>query len=163
MKRYIFSVLIAIALTGCGSSSSGPSDKVAKVQPDPVKATDPVKASDVNAPKKIENAPADKQDGGGFGTLVISRDPTHPNQGCMIGVYLNKQLIHQFDADQKATFILPAGDQVVAVDSSDGRSSCPIGPGERHQLVLNIKAGDVKNLHAELLPGKGAVIEATAR
>lgn len=156
MKRYIYSVLIAIALTGCGSSSSGPSDKVAKVQPDPVKA------SDVSAPKKIENAPADKQDGTGFGTLVISRDPTHPNQGCMIGVYLNQQLIHQFDADQKATFILPAGDQIVAVDSSDGRSSCSIGPGERRQLVLNIKAGDVKNLHAQLLPGKGAVIEATA-
>lgn len=157
MKRYIFSVLIAIALTGCGSSSSGPSDKVVKVQPDPVKAIE------VNAPKKIEKAPADKQDDAGFGTLVISRDPTHPNQGCMIGVYLNKQLIHQFDADQKATFILPAGDQVVAVDSSDGRSSCTLGPGEQRQLVLNIKAGEVKNLHAQLLPGKGAVIEATAR
>jgi len=159
MKRYIFSVLIAVALTGCGSSSSGPSDKVAKVQRDPAKASN---ASDASAPKKIENAPSAKQDGVGFGTLVISRDPTHPNQGCMIGVYLNKQLIQQFGADQKATFILPAGDQVIAVDSSDGRSSCTIGPGEQHQMVLNIQAGDVKNLHAQILPGKGAVIEATA-
>jgi len=156
MKRYLLSVLIAVALTGCGSSSSGPSEKVARVQ------REPVKVSNVNVPKKIETAPGEKPESVGFGTLVISRDPANPNQGCMIGVYVNKQLINQFDANQTATFILPAGDQVVAVDNSDGRSSCTIVPGEQHQLLLNIKAGDVKNLRVQLIPGKGPVIQATA-
>ena len=158
MTRTIFPVLMALALTGCGSSTSGPSEKVGRVQ------SDPVTIAKITIPKQIEKAPDDKAKAVvGFGTLVISRDPTHPDPGCMIGVYLNKQLVHQFDADQRATFILPAGDQIVAADSSDGRSSCTIATGERRQLVLNIKAGDVKNVRAQLLPDKGAVIEATER
>ena len=155
--RYIFSVLIALALTGCGSSTSGPSEKVAKVQ------RDPVKAAEIIDQKPGNKAPVIKEEPIGFGTLVILRDPSHPTSGCMIGVYLNKQLVNQFDADQKATFILPAGDQVVTVENSDGRTSCTIAPGERSQVVFNIKAGDVKNVRAQLLPGKGVVIEATAR
>ncbi|MGZ9711949.1 hypothetical protein ACXX82_14205 [Glaciimonas sp. GNP009] len=157
MKLILFSILIAFAVAGCGSSTSGPSDKVAKVQRDPVAVSLPP------IPKKIEKSPDPKQEEAGFGTVVILRDPAHPNPGCMIGVYLNKQLVHQFDADQKATFILHSGDQVVAVDNSDGRSSCAIVAGERHQLLFTLKAGDVKNLHAQLLPGKGAVVEASER
>ncbi|QRX83691.1 hypothetical protein [Glaciimonas sp. PAMC28666] len=157
MKLNLLSILVAFAITGCGSSTSGPSEKVTKVQRDPVAVVAPLPS------KPIQNVEVPKPEEIGFGTVVISRDTTHPSPGCMIGVYLNKQLVNQFDADQKATFILRAGDQVVAVDESDGRSSCTIVPGERHQLVLSLKAGDVKNVHAQLLPGKGAVVEATER
>lgn len=157
MKHNLLAILIALTITGCGSSTSGPSEKVAKVQRDPVAVIQP------SPVKPIEKSLVPKQEEIGFGTVVISRDPTHTNPGCMIGVYLNEQLVRQFDADQKATFILHAGDQVVAVDESDGRSSCAIVAGERHQLILNLKAGTVKNVHAQLLPGKGAVVQVTER
>ncbi|MGS0741542.1 hypothetical protein ACVBEF_06885 [Glaciimonas sp. GG7] len=119
--------------------------------------------ANITIPKPVEKMPGDKQGSVGFGTLVISRDPTHPDPGCMMGVYLNKQLVYQFDADQRATFILPAGDQIVAVDNSDGRSSCKSVPGEKRQLVLTINAGDVKNVRTQLLPDKGATIAVTER
>ncbi|KAF3999831.1 hypothetical protein [Glaciimonas immobilis] len=155
MKSTIFSLLIAFAIAGCGSSTSGPSEKVVAVQRDPVVSVVPV----LKAPEKLVPQVQEV----GFGTVVISRDTTHPDPGCMIGVFLNKQMVHQFDAEQKATFILPAGDQVVAVNNSDGRSSCAVVAGEPHQLAFRLKSGDVKNWHVQLQPGKGAVIEATER
>lgn len=88
-------------------------------------------------------------------TIVVVRDSGFLGKGCMFGLYVNRQLAARFEAGEKATFKVPAGEVLLSVGRDPmGQALC--SPGVDPTLVTRetmLKPGETKHFRLALTQG----------